>query len=77
MADDLTIARDGSAEVRFDESDVRQACSIMMCGDHVDDCITLMKQGRNVGCALCYAVLQARKKPFRVSKKGGRPRAAR
>lgn len=40
---------------------------MMMCGDHVDDCIARMKQGRT-GCALCYAVLKARRKPFRLRK---------
>lgn len=76
MASEVTIARDGGTEVRFDENDVRQACRIMMCGDHVDDCIALMKQGRNVGCALCYAVLQARRKPFRVWKRGTRSKSS-
>ena len=73
MPNEVTIARDGGREIRFEENDVRQACRIMMCGDHVDDCIALMKQGRNVGCALCYAVLQAGRRPFRARKEARDP----
>ena len=71
MENEVTLVRDGTTEVRFEESDVRRACSMMLCGDHVDDCIALVKQG-NMSCALCYAVLQARRKPFRICKRNDR-----
>ena len=67
MTNEVILSRDGGIEVRFEENDVRQACRMMMCGDHVDDCITRMKQGRT-GCALCYAVLKARRRPFKLRK---------
>ncbi len=70
MMNDIPIAKDDGTQLYFDENDIRQACRIMVCGDHSDECIGLMKTG-NLECALCYAVLRAQKKPFRVKRISG------
>ncbi len=67
MITEIPIARDAGSELWFDENDIRQACRMMVCGEHTEECITLMK-ARNMECALCYAVLTARKKPFRAKR---------
>ena len=48
----------GWFRICFDEKDVRRACRMMLCEDHSDSCISLMKKGR-MTCELCHAVLQA------------------
>jgi hypothetical protein len=67
MIGQIPIVHDNGNEMYFDENDIRHACGIMVCGDHAEECIVLMKT-RNIECALCYSVLLAKKKPFRAKR---------
>ena len=57
----LHVATDGDIQFYFNEADVRDACRIMRCGEHVDECISLMRV-RAMECALCSSVLNALKR---------------
>jgi hypothetical protein len=70
MTGEVPIVTDDGVQLYFHENDIRQACRIMVCGEHSEDCIKLMKTG-DMGCVLCYSVLKAQKKPFRIKKVQG------
>jgi hypothetical protein len=62
----LQGGKSGWFRICFDENDVRRACGMMLCGDHSENCISLMKKGR-MTCELCHSVLKAlRKQPEQV-----------
>lgn len=70
MISEIPIVKDDGAQLYFDENDIRQACGILVCGDHTEECIREMKAG-STECVLCYVVLKAQKKPFKVKRLGG------
>lgn len=60
----VAITSESGLNLFFEEDDIRRACGMMRCGEHVEECLDLMRR-KATECVLCYAVLQALKKPRR------------
>ncbi len=63
----LCVMTEDRSHLLFNEHDVKSVCRKMRCGHHADDCSALMRK-RAMECVLCYAVLTALKKPYRVKR---------
>lgn len=64
----VTVSRkeDRQYRIYFYEDDVQQACRMLPCSEHSENCIRMMEK-RRTSCELCYAVLTAlRKTPVKT-----------
>ena len=61
----VPILREGNVQLSFDETDVRQVCSMMRCGRIAEECIGRMIN-RTMECMLCYMALRVLKTPCQV-----------